>query len=80
MSELKPCPFCGDTDDIVVERKDCYECELDYYVVKCDGCGLQLGFGLEFESEEEAIAAWNRRAQPENEPLTLEQLRKVVSN
>ena len=58
------CPICGDTDDVVVERKDCYGCELDYYVVKCDGCGLQFGFGLEFESEEEAVSAWNRRAQP----------------
>ena len=58
------CPFCGDADDVVAERKDCYGCELDYYVVKCDGCGLQFGFELEFESKEEAIAAWNHRAQP----------------
>ena len=25
-----------------------------------------------FDTEQEAIAAWNRRAQPENEPLTCE--------
>ena len=57
------CPVCGQTDDVVVERKDCYGCEIDYYVVKCDGCGLQFGFGLEFEGEEEAVEAWNCRAQ-----------------
>lgn len=68
--KLIKCPVCGQIDDVVVERKDCYGCELDYYVVKCDGCGLQFGFGLEFESEEEAVSAWNRRAQPANEPCT----------
>ena len=62
MSELKPCPFCG--GEAILESN-----KLRYgtiYSAYCQKCGAEItGF-----SEHEAVAAWNRRAQPANEPLT----------
>ena len=64
MSELKPCPFCG--GEAILESN-----KLRYgtiYSAYCQKCGAEItGF-----SEHEAVAAWNRRAQPDNEPLTCE--------
>lgn len=55
MDELKPCPFCGADANIRFDFKH-------DYVVFCtnDLCMLnELEYG--FDSEEEAIEAWNRR-------------------
>lgn len=57
--ELKPCPFCGGEAQVV--RKP-YEPKV------CVGCGDDacLGFsglGWLYETEEQAAAAWNRRAE-----------------
>ena len=74
MPELKPCPFCGGTQLFVgtiaeIEMMD--EDNPNYlhgkktYSVVCDylegGCGASSGGGA--RSEEEAIEAWNRRAE-----------------
>lgn len=84
MSELKPCPFC---EKEIAEIADCKrleecanfeECPADepYVCVVCSmdkgGCGTSSGY---YDSDEKAVAAWNRRAQPDNEPLTLDELR-----
>ena len=56
MAELKPCPFCGGEADII---------DNEYYVdVSCRNYRCR-GFAdsLMFESEEEAIEAWNRRVE-----------------
>jgi hypothetical protein len=53
MSELKPCPFCGNTEPLVMGASD------GWYVV-CDmpeTCCVKSGY----DTREEAIAAWNRR-------------------
>lgn len=60
MSELKPCPFCGGIPAVV---EDGYKA----IAVHCFNCGADITA----ESEKRARAAWNRRAQPANEPLTL---------
>lgn len=58
MSELKPCPFCG--GEAILESN-----KLRYgtiYSAYCQKCGAEItGF-----SEHEAVAAWNRRAQPDD--------------
>lgn len=55
MDKLKPCPFCGAAANIRFDFKH-------DYVVFCTNefCMLnELEYG--FDSEEEAIEAWNRR-------------------
>lgn len=61
MEDLKPCPFCGGKAFSVKHVVD--NREPDYYV-ECgtDGCQMCLG-GLCYQTEEESIAAWNRRAE-----------------
>ncbi|MEX9900763.1 Lar family restriction alleviation protein [Proteus mirabilis] len=63
MSELKKCPFCG-CDRIFVGTYD-YEEFYDktYYKAECNSCEAETGFK---DSKQEAIAAWNRRANGEN--------------
>jgi hypothetical protein len=79
MSELKPCPFCGNDKAMSVGRsndvyheEDC-ECRGDndnWHAVFCDaaskhrGCGAACGFQ---PTRTAAIEAWNRReSQTEN--------------
>lgn len=55
MTELKPCPHCG---DVAIERDDL--CPGDF-AVQCvnDECGGTTGL---FDDPRDAVAAWNRRA------------------
>lgn len=61
MEELKPCPFCGKTDSVIVS-----EDTPRLYVVVCTGmkggCGARSLFS---EKRETAIFWWNRRAPTE---------------
>ena len=61
MSELKPCPFCGG-EAFVTEYL--YSCDptsrATTHAVECNGCHTTT---FEFDSKEEAIEAWNRRAE-----------------
>lgn len=70
---LKPCPFCGKIVAIagtVAELEgfigDIYHC---CFTVVCDftkgGCGAAIG--RQYKSEEEAVEAWNRRANDQKE-------------
>lgn len=66
--ELKPCPFCGG------------EAEFEYYwwqetvVIKCPKCGASSEPQF---YENEAIEAWNKRAQPEFTPDELDAIRRM---
>ena len=71
MSELKPCPFCNGEARIMLEEED--RPDDSFHNVYCTGCGAQFWV----KSKSEAEQKWNRRAQPANEPLTLEQLREM---
>ena len=53
--ELKPCPFCGERAILRRDSSGCY--------VKCNNgmCKVMLTTWY-YETEEEAITAWNRRA------------------
>ncbi|QKS60878.1 Lar family restriction alleviation protein [Cupriavidus gilardii] len=68
MGELKSCPFCGATP--IIERRDVEPQGDPWYgdkvvrFVLCE-CGVSLFdryFHEGFDSNEEAIAAWNHRA------------------
>ena len=62
MSELKPCPFCGNKHLSVVKHDSKYGWRPFYYVL-CDygegGCGSSGQWNHE---ESDAIEAWTRRA------------------
>jgi Lar family restriction alleviation protein len=47
---LKPCPFCGGEAESYVSRTDA--------LVRCERCPADMGV---FDTEAEAIAAWNTR-------------------
>ena len=63
MTKLKPCPFCGNTDELeglsVVKDRFRYSCSCNHYV-HCMAC---FADGPPEETEEEAIKAWNERAE-----------------
>lgn len=62
--KLKPCPFCGSKNVLLLTEKELKEDETkgDYMTVVCDlhrgGCGATSGFR---QYEEDAVDAWNRR-------------------
>ena len=58
MSKLKPCPFCGSTNI------SCADAGLftDVWFVQCDECYATFPH---FDSEQEAINAWNCRTKQE---------------
>ena len=73
MDELKACPFCGS------EKVTLFYDECQNYHVNCYGCNKTVSFHItENSSWVKAIEIYNRRAEPENKPLTLEELRERV--
>jgi Lar family restriction alleviation protein len=59
---LKPCPFCGGNDVVLVPVLDAQGEEVpDAYGVSCPGC--QFDFAIGDSTAEEIAAAWNRRSQ-----------------
>jgi Lar family restriction alleviation protein len=74
MIELKKCPFCG--GEATVGANEYYDGANTFYIY-CTSCGVQQ-MTTKIRTDE-AIAAWNRRAKPENEPLTLSELYDIDS-
>lgn len=52
-AEVKPCPFCGGKASAIEVLN------YDATAVRCNGCHAQSG---NYDTREDAIAAWNRRA------------------
>lgn len=69
MEELKPCPLCGEP---LIIRKSIVGGE-EHFVAYCH-CGFEFADDC---SMEDFVKECNRRAAPENNPLTLEQLRQM---
>jgi Lar family restriction alleviation protein len=59
MGEIKllPCPFCGGNKLYIAERNYFGE---QFVQISCLGCHTSQA-GSEYETKEEAIAAWNQR-------------------
>lgn len=57
MKELKPCPFCGSRGELHKKRN------LDTYIVECtnDSRPASYMIGYDYECEEDAVKAWNKR-------------------
>ena len=62
-SELLPCPFCGNTNIMVHEEEGKYG--FTEWVVYCDShyCACQPTAHDSYQTKEEAIEAWNTRAE-----------------
>ncbi|MCR4819356.1 MAG: Lar family restriction alleviation protein [Fretibacterium sp.] len=65
--KLKPCPFCGGEAAVVEIEPRLYRPVMNKpFCVLCTSCDLYFGYdydyGGEFDTKEEAAAAWNRRA------------------
>ena len=63
MSELKPCPFCGDESPIL-KTEFIGELGFSYTKVQCWACGASISA---YSQEERAIREWNRRYEPVSE-------------
>lgn len=62
IDDLKPCPFCDSSASIYFTT---YPNGESAYCICCiheDDCYLNNAIEADFETEEEAIEAWNRRA------------------
>lgn len=69
--KLTNCPFCGGevaTMNFKPGRPD------GYWQANCKKCGTKTKY---YQTEDEAIAAWNTRAADENPPLTYEELQNM---
>ena len=55
---IKNCPFCGSKDISVIDRIDYRDALRTHYHLRCKGCGVKTD---EYDSQFEAIVAWNRR-------------------
>ncbi len=68
-TKLKPCPFCGGEAMIIKRKSNAAGSKFVYRVQCCadeeDGCSC-IPKTWNYYTKEEAIEAWNRRA--ENEP------------
>lgn len=57
--ELKPCPICG--EEVITTQEDLDGLTADDWYIYCEHCSLFFGYWRQFESEDEAIEAWNGR-------------------
>ena len=63
MEDNKTCPFCGGHDSEVYEHYgESAGIQYGGYYPECTVCGCRLGY---YETREEALKAWNRRAKDE---------------
>ena len=74
MNKLLPCPFCGNTATLFTTDEIGYLGN-DRFTVKCNSCFCGTGH---YAGPEQAKEAWSLRTQPENKPLTLDELREMV--
>ena len=67
MSEIKPCPFCGNSEDLVIRGR-----VLSY--IYCWNCGAESGLA---DSKDEAIEAWNQRPYDFDMPAIVKKVQRM---
>lgn len=75
IEKLKSCPFCGEEARIEVIKPHTHK--LATFMPDCEGRSFvecQCGAAISGETRDAAIAAWNRRAEQNPKPLTLDEL------
>ena len=76
MDQLNPCPFCKDGGKPYVLTGKCYTFENGIgSMVECEKC---LSSGPLCNTEEEAIAAWNKRAEDTCEGCKYDQFKSGI--
>ncbi len=72
MTELKPCPFCGERP---MTRVTVYQ-NIVSFKIRCCGCGVTNAVAVElcdsdfsviYDGLQKAVALWNRRAEEEKQ-------------
>lgn len=56
--ELKPCPFCGRRDSVMIEEHNYGNGDFGFFVI-CEWCGSRSGI---CPSINDSMEAWNTRA------------------
>lgn len=56
MQYLKPCPFCGEANNLIIEHMEGTIIH-PAYQVRCDNCGASSGF-----TDRDWVGAWNTRS------------------
>lgn len=86
--ELKPCPFCGGAaSDSGYQKWSKPHCETTWvggrpiteaFFCNCPSCGINnMTVGIGYETQAEAIAAWNRRT-PDPAQIRADALREAM--
>lgn len=75
MADLKPCPFCGSAARVWGSEKP-LDPAWKLCVCDCPRCGAK---GSYHGSHAEAIAAWNRRAEPATHTGEVEDLNRALA-
>ena len=65
--EIKPCPFCGNSEDLVIRGR-----VLSY--IYCWNCGAESGLA---DSKDEAIEAWNQRPYDFDMPAIVKKVQQL---
>lgn len=79
MEQLKSCPFCG--GEVMIEVIEPHTHTLATFMPDCEGKAFvecQCGAAIGGETRDAAIAAWNRRAEQNPQPLTIEELQEFI--
>ena len=74
--KIEKCPFCGGEFEIITGRFVQEPAEPYRGIHMCNALGRQI-FTRWCDTEKEVIELINRRAQPENKPLSLDELRQM---
>ncbi len=91
MEKLKPCPFCGEKEDISLKVKRYHGGAVEvngnkFWYVECLPCDVRTGecfdldaplFGFK-DGKEMAISQWNRRVSDEKPDM--DKVHKVIEN